>query len=75
MMNVIFYVGYLESRVEKLKKCYSIEESASFRKECKKYKKLLKGKNASYKQQLLKEMTTLKSSNPKVYWDILTKIK
>ncbi len=31
------------------------------------------GKKTSYKQQLLKEMTTLKSSNPKLYWDILTK--
>ncbi len=54
------------------KKCHSIEESASFRKECKKYKMLLKGKKPSYKQQLLKEMTTLKSSNPKLYCDILT---
>ncbi len=33
---------------------------------------LLKGKKPSYKQQLLKEMTTLKSSNPKLYCDILT---
>ena len=51
------------------------EESQSFRKKCKKYKKLLKDKKKSYKQKLLKEMATLKSSNPKLYWDILTKIK
>ncbi len=36
---------------------------------------MLKDKNKLYKQRLLKEMSILKLSNPKLYWDILTKIK
>ncbi len=66
----------LRLKGRKLKRADIIQdESESFRNRCKNYKKMLEDKNKLYKQRLLKEMSTLESSNPKLYWDILTKIK
>ncbi len=43
--------------------------------EGKKYKQMCKEKKKMYKQKLIKEMAVLKHNNPKLYWEILAKLK
>jgi len=39
------------------------------------YKKLVKNKNKEFKQQILNQLETLQSSNPKEYWKLINKLR
>ena len=66
----------LRQKGKQLKRSKDIkEDSQKFRISCRKYKKLLREKKKEYKQKLLKEMESLKSSNPKLYWNLLEKLR
>ncbi len=43
--------------------------------EGKKYKQMITEMKKMYKQKLIKEMAVLKHNNPKLYWEILAKLK
>lgn len=59
-----------------LKKSKSVSKDIRhFSMSCKKYKKMLREKKKEYKHKLLKEMEDLKTSSPKLYWQMLKKLK
>ncbi len=66
----------IRCRGRAVRKSKSISDNIrQFNVSCKKYKKLLRDKKREYKHRLLKEMGELRNANPKLYWQILKKLK
>ena len=66
---------YLRKKGRLLKKRTNHTNLASFSRDCKSYKKLLKKKQHTYKQKLIKEMENFDNKNPQAYWNNLDKLR